>query len=273
MARLPVYYIPHGAGPCFFMDWIPENTWPPLAAWMRALPASLPERPSALLVISAHWEEPLFTVSENPAPGLYFDYYGFPLHTYELRWPAPAAVDLLPALHGALERAGVPFDRNTTRDFDHGVFIPGLLAFPEADIPTVQISLRQDFDPAAHIALGRALAPLRDQGVLILGSGMSYHNMQAFRTKDNAPIAGADTFAAWLKETIADVDPEARAFRLTHWAQASGARSAHPREDHLLPLLVAAGAAGTDPGREAFFCRAMGAPLSVFAFGRETAES
>ncbi len=164
MARQPVFYIPHGGGPCFFMDWTPPDTWNALAAWLRALPGSLPEPPTALLVISAHWEERDFTLATTPDPGLLFDYYGFPPHTYELQWPAPPAPHLFPPVRQLLAGAGIPLGEDPERDFDHGVFVPLLLPWPRAAIPTLQISMRHDLDPAAHIALGRALAPLRDQG-------------------------------------------------------------------------------------------------------------
>lgn len=266
MARMPVYYIPHGAGPCFFMDWTPQNTWHSLKTWLAGIPLALPERPAALLVFSAHWEEPVFTLAVNARPELYCDYYGFPEHTYELVWPAPTAPGLFPRVRSLLSDAGIAFLQNQERDFDHGVFIPGLLSFPAGDVPCMQISLRGDFDPAAHIALGKALAPLRDEGVLCIGSGMSYHNMRAFRLRDNNPIPGADVFDAWLTETLTAVPRKEREHRLVHWENAPNARAAHPHEDHLLPLMVAAGMAEAAPGRLVFHDRAMGAPLSAYVF-------
>lgn len=265
MARMPAYYIPHGGGPCFFMDWTPPDAWTALGAWLGAFPSELPERPRALLVLSAHWEEAEFTLLSNPAPGLYYDYYGFPPHTYELLWPAPPAPGLFPRIRGLMAPAGLKLAEDDRRDFDHGVFVPGKLAFPRADIPTLQISLKRGLNPAAHFALGQALAPLRDEGVLFLGSGMSFHNMRAFRGMDNNPIPGGDDFDAWLKASLA-LEAEERKQRLLSWEDAPRARFAHPREEHLIPLLVIAGSAGTAPGRRVFHGRAMGAPLAAFAF-------
>lgn len=265
MARMPAYYIPHGGGPCFFMDWTPPDTWRELGAWLGAFPAELPERPKALLVFSAHWEEPRFTLLGTPSPALYYDYYDFPPHTYELRWPAPPAPELSPRIRELLGDAGIPLATDERRDFDHGVFIPGKLAFPGADIPTAQISLQRGLDPAAHFALGEALAPLREEGVLFVGSGMSFHNMRAFRGGDNIPIPGADEFDAWLTASVA-LDAAQRKERLLRWEEAPNARFAHPREEHLLPLMIVAGAAKAEPGRLAFHGRAMGAPLSAYAF-------
>ncbi|MFC4679014.1 DODA-type extradiol aromatic ring-opening family dioxygenase [Desulfovibrio legallii] len=263
MPAMPAYYVPHGGGPCFFMDWNPPDTWKKLGAWLRAIPAALPRRPKAQVVISAHWEAPRFTLLTTPDPDLLYDYYDFPPHTYDLHWPAPAAPELFERVRGLLRGAGLALDEDDRRGFDHGVFIPGLLSFPQADMPTVQISLRQGLDPEEHLALGRALAPLRDADVLLVGSGMSFHNMRAFRYGDNMPIPGAEAFDRWLVESVCDLPPTARNQRLARWTEAPGARFAHPREEHLLPLMVLAGAAGQ--GRLAFHGRAMGAPLAGFA--------
>ena len=187
-------YIPHGGGPCFFMKWTrgPEDVWDKMAASLRALGDSLPERPKALLVVSAHWEEEEPTVLSQPNPALLYDYYGFPPHTYELKWPAPGSPELAGRVRELLDGAGMPSRSNSERGFDHGVFIPLLLAFPKADIPTVQLSLRAGLDAKEHLAIGRALAPLRDEGVLIIGSGMSYHNMRNFSSGRTAkPGVGA----------------------------------------------------------------------------------
>ena len=123
MAATPAYYIPHGGGPCFFMDWTPPDTWKALGAWLSEFPLELPERPKALLFFSAHWEERQFTLLTNSSPELYYDYYDFPPHTYELRWPAPPAPDLLSRIRSLLSATGIIFDSDEQRDFDHGVFI------------------------------------------------------------------------------------------------------------------------------------------------------
>lgn len=259
--RQPSLFIPHGGGPCFFMDWTPPQTWENLAAWLRGIPASLPAKPSALLVISGHWEEQDFTLSTAANPQLIYDYSGFPAHTYQLSWPAAGAPQLAGQAHSLLHAAGLNPALDATRGFDHGVFIPLKVAFPDADIPILTLSLRHSLDAAAHLAAGRALAPLRDQGVLIIGSGMTYHNMRGYRWQDNQPIAGADKFDDWLTETIT-TDPA----RLVSWADAPNARAAHPREEHLLPLMVTAGASNGANGRVVFHDRIMGAPIAAYRF-------
>jgi aromatic ring-opening dioxygenase catalytic subunit (LigB family) len=216
------------------------------------------------VVISGHWEAPHPTVSLNPKPGMLFDYYGFPEHTYRLDYPAPGAPDIGMRVAELLHGAGLPVAGDERRGFDHGVFVPFLIMFPDADLPICMLSMRHDLDAAAHIAIGKALAPLRDEGVLIVGSGMSYHNLQHFADGEEARAAGFDD---WLAETTAEPDPEARNRRLSDWTSAPFARHAHPRPDHLIPLMVVAGAAGDDVGRQAFSDRIGGKAVSSFEFG------
>jgi aromatic ring-opening dioxygenase catalytic subunit (LigB family) len=262
---LPTLYLPHGGGPCFFMDWPfgPPDTWEPLAAWLRGLPDTLPQ-PEALLVVSAHWEAPEVRILAAPNPTLLYDYSGFPPHTYELTWPAPGHPALATKIQSLLEAASIPCRLERDRGFDHGVFVPLKLVWPEADVPTVQVSLRAGLDPATHLAVGRALAPLRNQGILILGSGSSYHNMRNFMRPEAA--TDSERFDAWLVEACTG-DPAKRADRLVGWETAPAARESHPREEHLLPLMVAAGAAEGEPGEQVFHGQAMGATLSAFQFG------
>ena len=264
--RQPTFYLPHGGGPCFFMDWTmgPADTWDRTAEWLRSLAASLPEKPKALLVISAHWEEKAPTVMTSPAPPLLFDYYGFPKHTYELTWPAAGSPTLATRVVGLLAGAGIAANENGSRGFDHGVFVPLKVAFPEAEIPTVQLSLRAGLDAAEHLAMGRALGPLRDEGVLIIGSGMSYHNMRGFGTA--AGDIDSKRFDAWLSASIAKAPGERDAL-LRDWASAPAARASHPREEHLVPLMVAAGAAGDDLGERVFNDAPMGTVVSAIRFG------
>jgi aromatic ring-opening dioxygenase catalytic subunit (LigB family) len=156
----------------------------------------------------------------------------------------------------------MPTAENAERGYDHGVFIPLKLVTPEADIPVVQLSLRADLDPDAHLAAGRALAPLRDEGVLIVGSGMSWHNMRGFSP---AFTGKSEAFDGWLSQAM--TDPTRRDEAIRHWSQAPYAREAHPREEHLAPLFVAAGAAEGEPGRHAFRDIAMDVVISGYAFG------
>lgn len=267
--RQPTLFIPHGGGPCFFMDWDPPDTWVRHREFLEMLPTLLPERPRALLVISAHWEAPRFTVQKQAAPALLFDYYGFPPHTYHLTWPAPGAPELAERVASLLTQGGMSCGFDATRGFDHGVFVPLKVAFPAADIPCVQLSLRADLDPAAPLAAGRALVPLREAGVLIIGSGNSYHNMRVMMAAMRAGATqthGLD-FDQWLTEAVCHPDARERERRLAAWITAPGARDAAPREEHLIPLMVVAGAGGADPGAKIFEDRVLGAVQSAFRFG------
>lgn len=263
---MPTFYIPHGAGPCFFMDWQPAGTWDRMAHWIQDLENHAGGRPSALVVVSAHWEAPVVTVNTAATPGLLYDYYGFPEHTYHLEWPARGDPELADRILRLLDAAGLPSAGESGRGLDHGVFIPLKLAFPEADIPVVQVSLLDSLDPAVHIALGRALTPLRSEGVLIVGSGMSYHNMQRFQRHGGPVDPDSVRFDDWLAEVVAWPWAQREAV-LTDWQNAPGARAAHPREEHLLPLHVVAGAAGDGRGERLLRDEVMGSVVSAFRFG------
>jgi aromatic ring-opening dioxygenase catalytic subunit (LigB family) len=267
--RLPTLFIPHGGGPCFFMDPPPNDphAWDAMAAYLRGIAASLPAKPRAILVISAHWETPRPTVMTAARPSMLFDYYGFPEHTSQLDYPAPGSPELAARVRALLAGAGIASDEDSARGYDHGVFVPFLLMFPEADVPVVQLSLRADLDPAVHLAIGQALAPLRDEGVLIVGSGMSYHNLRRFWSTDATDVEAARAFDAWLAETLEAGDAGNREANLAAWENAPGARTAHPRSEHLLPLMVAAGAGGADAGRRAYSDRVFGKAVSGFQFG------
>lgn len=265
-ARLPVFYIPHGGGPCFFMDWNPPGIWDRMADYLRALASVMAEKPRAILVISAHWEEEMFTVGGNPNPPLIYDYYGFPPHTYQLRYDAAGSPALAARVRDLLQQRDIPAALDAGRGLDHGVFIPFKLIYPNADIPVIQLSLKAGLDPAEHIAVGHALTPLRDEGVMIVGSGMSYHNLQKFMRGGGGDIAESDAFDEWL--TVAVTAPaDRREALLAHWHQAPYARAVHPREEHLIPLMVVAGAAGSDLGQRTFSDRVMGAMISGYQFG------
>jgi aromatic ring-opening dioxygenase catalytic subunit (LigB family) len=215
-------------------------------------------------VVSAHWEQPEPTVLSAAEPPLLYDYYGFPPHTYELTWPAPGSPELAERIVQLLAAARIEADRDETRGFDHGVFIPLKLSYPDANIPTVQLSLMEGLDPARHIAIGRALSALRDEGVVIIGSGMSYHNMRGFGRPESLPASRA--FDAWLADTVTAPQSE-RERRLIAWTDAPEARAVHPREEHLLPLMVAAGAAGPDAGSTIFRDDVMAVTVSGTRFG------
>jgi aromatic ring-opening dioxygenase catalytic subunit (LigB family) len=268
-ARMPTLFVPHGGGPCFFMDPPPGDpqAWDAMASYLRGIAASVGAKPRAILVISAHWETPRPTVMTAERPSMLFDYYGFPEHTYRLRYPAPGSPALASRVRALLSSEGIASDEDAARGYDHGVFVPFLLMFPDADIPVVQLSLRADLDPAAHIAIGRALAPLRDERVLIVGSGMSYHNLRRFWSTDANDVECARAFDAWLADAVETADADERSARLIDWANAPGARTAHPRSEHLLPLMVAAGAGGGDRGTRTYSDWIFGKAVSGFQFG------
>jgi aromatic ring-opening dioxygenase catalytic subunit (LigB family) len=265
--RQPSIFIPHGGGPCFFMAPPADDPtrWLPLQDYLQALPASLPGRPDALLVISAHWEMPRPTVLAAAHPSLLFDYYGFPPHTYELTYPAPGAPQLATRVRELLRAAGIAADEEWARGYDHGVFVPLKVSFPDADIPILQLSLQIGLEPARHLAIGNALEPLRDQNILVIGSGLSFHNLSAL----GAPgVAGPSAeFDRWLTDSACAPSAEQRDARLGRWTTAPHARLCHPREEHLLPLMVAAGAAGADLGRQTFHGTIWGKAISAYHFG------
>ena len=260
----PTFFINHGGGPCFFLQPGPmRQAWSELEQYLRGFMAGLAEQPRAILAISGHWEEDLPAVNTGAAPALLFDYSGFPQHTYQLTWPARGHPALAARVRDLLAAAGIASRAEPARGWDHGVFVPLKVMVPDAGIPLVQLSLQRGLDPAAHLAIGHALRPLRAEGVLILGSGQTYHNMAGFRGSD--ADAGAEAFDAWLRAAM--VQGGSRDGALIRWADAPGARDAQPHEDHLLPLMVAAGAASGEAGRVDFHGHAMGKPVSGFRFG------
>lgn len=264
--RMPTWFIPHGAGPCFFMNWNPADAWHGMAEFLKDAAATLPRRPEAIVMVSAHWLQPAFTVTSGQHPQLIYDYSGFPEHTYELKYAASGAPELAERIARLLDQAALSSDQNARRGFDHGMFIPMMLMFPDADIPVVQLSLVDSLDPEVHLQAGRALAALRDEGVLIVGSGMSFHNMRGYGDPRFGPIS--DAFDDWLTHTVA-APWQQRHQALVEWAKAPAARLCHPprAEEHLLPLLVVAGAAGEDAGRRVFSDRVMETTISAFSFG------
>ncbi len=238
MARLPTYFISHGGGP---WPWLANmrQMLATLETSLAHMPQELPEVPKAILMVSGHWEENDFAVMSSPAPGMLYDYGGFPPETYQIKYPAPGAPDLAARTADLLRDAGLPTHLDPERGFDHGTFAPAYVMYPDAEMPIYQVSLQKSYDPAAHFAMGRALAPLRDEGVLIVGSGLSYHNLRLFGPAGKAPSA---EFDSWLADAMALTGAE-RTKSLMSWDKAPSARICHPQEDHLVPLFAALGAA------------------------------
>jgi len=242
--RLPVYFISHGGGPWSFMDAASRAPYAVLSRELEDMPRQVGVTPKAILMISAHWEEPEFTLMANPRPPMIYDYYGFPDYTYRIRYDAPGDPALAARVRALIEAAGIPARLDAERGFDHGAYTPLNVMYPRADVPVVQLSLKAGLDPAAHLALGRTLTPLRDEGILIVGSGLTYHNLrQFFSPRGWGP---SREFDGWLRGVLLTGDPKDRGKLLTAWEAAPAARAAHPREEHLLPLMVAVGAAEFD---------------------------
>jgi len=231
-----VLYISHGGGP---LPLLGDAGHLAMVEFLKGLPATL-HRPKAILVISAHWEEKEATVLESPKPPMVYDYYGFPPDAYTFSYPAPGNPALALKISSLLKEAGIPTLSNAQRGFDHGVFIPLMLMYGDADIPVIQLSLIRGLGAAQHLALGRALTVLLEEDILVIGSGFSFHNMQAFSfegktTQDDKN----DAFQNWLKEVCTgNISQQERERQLLLWEKAPYARYCHPREEHLLPLLV-----------------------------------
>lgn len=243
MARLPTYFVSHGGGPWPWMRDMTGTTYDKLAQSLAALRHETGDAVRAVLVVTSHWETPQFMVSSGEQPGMIYDYGGFPPHTYQIQYRAPGEPQLAARVADLLQQAALPAGLDAARGFDHGTFSMLYPVYPEARMPVVQLSLRQGLDPATHIAAGRALAPLRDEGVLIIGSGLSYHNLRQFGGAGRVP---SHAFDAWLQQALVDSTPAEREQHLLEWERAPHARAAHPREEHLLPLMVAAGAAAEE---------------------------
>jgi aromatic ring-opening dioxygenase catalytic subunit (LigB family) len=259
--RQPSLFIPHGGGPCFFMP-DPAGLWRGLEAYLAGIAARLPERPKAILVVTSHWETDGFALTGAARPKLIYDYHGFPAETYALRYDAPGDPALAARAAGLLDAAGLAARVDRERGWDHGVFVPLKVAFRDADIPVVAMSVERGLDPTLHAAAGRALAPLRDEGVLIIGSGMSFHNMRGYR--DARFTAPSQAFDRWLADAVAAA-PSARDALLTGWEEAPAGRLSHPREEHLIPLMVAAGASD-QPGRRDYSELLLETAISGFSF-------
>ena len=259
MLRQPAVYINHGGGPMPLL-----GQQPSVAEFLSAYASKLSARPMAVVIVSAHWEADVPTVTSGELHPLLFDYHGFPPETYRYTYDAPGSPNLAERICGLFQSAGIKHARDSQRGWDHGVFIPLQLMFPSADVPVVQLSLTSDQEAQRLLDIGAALAPLRDEGVLIIGSGVSFHNFGYLFARDaatrSAGFAHSRAFDEWLSRVLTDstLQPSERIAALAEWAsRAPSAREAHPKgaAEHLLPLHVVAGAAGgaaaTKVGREA----------------------
>ncbi|MBB3186472.1 DODA-type extradiol aromatic ring-opening family dioxygenase [Microbacter margulisiae] len=267
--KLPVFYIPHGGGPWHAMG---DESGDPagyekLRVYLANLGKTYKKNIKNILVVSAHWEETVPTIYCEKNPRLYYDYYGFPPSTYHLKWSASGNPTLEVRVDELLRNNGFATQRDTERGYDHGAFVPLMVAFPKAQIPVIQLSLMHGLDPQQHIEMGKALEPLRSEGVLIIGSGMSYHNMRGFMSGNNDITAVSKKFDDWLTGTVMLQDSIERNNALIHWHQAPGARECHPRSEHLVPLFLIAGAAGNDAGQHDYSEILMDVAISGYKFG------
>jgi len=263
-SRQPTFFISHGGGPWPYIEDMRQR-FAVTATELAKLPATLPAKPKAILMITGHWEAPKFTVSTSAHPPMEYDYYGFPEHTYHLQYPAPGNPELAKRARDLLSSSGIECAEDPERGLDHGVFVPMMLMYPDADIPVVLLSMKSSYDPLEHIKLGEALAPLRDEGILIIGSGLTYHNMRGFGR--SASLEPSVQFEQYLYEAVSDADPQQRNQALVDWEQAPFARLVHPREDHLIPLMVVAGAAGKDAGQRVFTDTVFEVVMATYRFG------
>ena len=237
-----VLFVSHGGGP---MPLLGDPGHQDMVDRLTELAAGLC-KPSAILVISAHWEEAIPTITSGTTPSLIYDYYGFPSEAYKIEYPCPGEPVLAQQVAQALDQAGIQARLDDQRGLDHGAFVPLKLMYPEANIPCIQLSLVNTLDASTHLAIGRALQALDYDNLLVLGSGFSFHNMRAFFAAQTPEIQARNlAFEDWLEQTCGDSslsEPE-RAKRLADWEQAPHARFCHPREEHLLPLHVCYGLA------------------------------
>lgn len=233
--KAQVVYFSHGAGP---LPLIGDPAHRMMNEFMTSLPEKL-HKPDAIVVISAHWEEKVPTLLGAKSPKMLYDYYGFPQETYEISYPAPGNPELAKEIENLLKAQGIKAAIDTERGFDHGLFIPLMMIYPDADIPAIQLSLTNGLDPLSHIKLGRALKELLSKNILVIGSGFSFHNMMAFNLGSTEEIDDPqnNAFQEWLIDVCtAEMDCSLREEKLINWQTAPGAQYCHPREEHLLPL-------------------------------------
>ena len=252
----PVLYLPHGGGP---LPLLGDPQHQELAAFLSKITVQLPQ-PTSIIVISAHWEEPIAKITGAAYPKIIYDYFGFPEQSYHIQYNAPGNPSLAKTVLNLLQARGIESEIDNQRGFDHGLFVPLKLMYPDANIPCIQVSLLHGLDPAAHIKLGEALASLRQQNCFIIGSGMSFHNLRAFFRPGIVHEDQSNAFHQWLIDTCSgeDLSTEQRTRQLVNWEQAPNARLCHPREEHLLPLQVCYGAAGyQSPMAEVVFNRTL----------------
>jgi aromatic ring-opening dioxygenase catalytic subunit (LigB family) len=248
--RLPTYFLTHGGGPWPWMKDEFGANFKKLEASLLDVRREIGDSPRAALLVSGHWLADRFLVASGERPPMVYDYSGFPEFTYRIRYDAPGDPAVAELVRAMLEEGGVPSGLDPRQGFDHGAFTLMKPMYPEATMPIVLLSLRADCDAAIHLKVGELLAPLRDQGVLIIGSGASFHDPRGMVNGSGAKASAE--FDGWLAETLLNSAVEERRRRLVNWTAAPSGRASHPHPDHLLPLMVAVGAAGADAAHRVF---------------------
>ncbi|MFC1664175.1 DODA-type extradiol aromatic ring-opening family dioxygenase [Pseudomonadota bacterium] len=258
----PVLYIPHGGGP---LPLLGDESHQRMVDFLKEITPSL-GRPTSILLISAHWEEDQATITSGKSPQLIYDYFGFPEESYNIEYPAIGNSVLAARICRLLEVSGIEVKKDDQRGFDHGMFVPLKIMYPQADIPCVQLSLVQSLDAETHLKIGKALSALREENILVIGSGFSFHNLRAFRANaENLAHDKNDAFEYWLIDTCTseNISSDERNRRLADWEEAPHARYCQPREEHLLPLHVCCGMSNS-AAKLVFEDKIMGAKASAF---------
>jgi aromatic ring-opening dioxygenase catalytic subunit (LigB family) len=241
--QLSALYLSHGGGP---LPLLGDPLHTEMVDVLNDIARSI-VKPAAIVLVSAHWEQPVFTVTSGRQPQQIYDYYGFPDESYEIQYCPPGFPELAQDIARRVSASGIPVVADARRGFDHGLFVPLKIMYPDADIPCIQISLKTTLDPASHIELGMQLSYLKDEKVLVIGSGFSFHNMKAFFSQPDDESGRMNSeFEDWLAYTCMndELSEAERKDRLIHWVGAPHARYCHPREEHLLPLHTCYGVAG-----------------------------
>lgn len=242
-SRMPAIFVNHGGGPLPLL-----NKASKLSTHLATVGTKfVGVKPAAIVVFSAHWEESPIKITSGATHELLFDYGGFPKETYEYKYPAKGDPKLAQDILELLTKAQIPAALEPKRGWDHGVFVPLLLMYPDADVPVVSVSLNGNLDPVFHASVGASLASLRDRGVLFLGSGYTFHNMREFFHPTKEVIKASQTFDAWLRKAMATKEESGRRELVAKWKEAPGGVQCHPREEHLIPLFVISGAGGDNP--------------------------
>ena len=239
-----ILFVPHGGGP---LPLLGDEGYSEMVYFLKEITPTL-GNPSAIIVISAHWEESQVTITSGKTPALIYDYYGFPDKAYEVKYTAPGNPSLANKIYRLLQKGDIESKLDEHRGFDHGLFVPLKIMYPEATIPCIQLSLVKGLIPKIHIQIGKVLSKLRNENILIIGSGMSFHNLKVLMSQNTEVFDHKnEVFQQWLISicTNNNLLPDEREKNLIGWSDAPFARYCHPREEHLLPLHVCYGIANS----------------------------